>query len=272
MPNNKHAVILALYNLCKQNNNFIFDNELVKDICKQKGFGNPFDITKLDNQSKLPQLLIDNDTAIIHLGSGKHKFIKGINKIYHHFEPIQQTIDWQYQKSILNHFNSSESNLLSVANNQRILHHFVFGQDNEFNSMEIIKRPKTYFPHRTKTNFEYYFDNHPLSLNNIQIEVDLTIEFNGTVAVFEGKNGKPDNFSIYQIYHSFLYYYNASQNTELRGKIKNIVACYVVRQLNTIKCYLYSWENPLEITSIQLLKSIQYNLIENKQANLLQNG
>jgi len=263
MSNNKHKVIEQLYKICKEQNNYIFDNELVKDVCKAKKFGDPFDITKLDNKTKLPKTLLDNNIAIIHLGSGKHKFINGIDKIYHNFELIQNIVEWKYTKSILNHFNSSESNILSVANNQRILHHFVWGQDREFDDIDITKRPKTYFPHRTKTSFEYFFDKHPLILKNIQIEVDLTIEFEGIVAVFEGKNGYPDNFSIYQIYHPFLYYHNASKTDELKDKIKGIVAVYVVRQMNIIKCYLYTFDEPLELTSIRLLKSTQYNLVGN---------
>jgi hypothetical protein len=40
-----------------------------------------------------------------------------------------------------------------------------------------------------------------MQLRNIRIEIDLTIEFEGTVGGFEGKNGRPEGFSIYQIYH-----------------------------------------------------------------------
>lgn len=75
----------------------VFYNNLVKDICRKVGFGNPFDVTKLDNKAKLPQILLDNDLAIIHLGGGNHQFIKGIDKIFHDFEPIQ-AIEWQYKK------------------------------------------------------------------------------------------------------------------------------------------------------------------------------
>jgi hypothetical protein len=238
----------------------------VKDVCKEVGFGNPFDVTKLDNKTKLPDILLRNDYAIIHIGSGKHKFIKGIDKIYHTFEPIQEAVDWTYKKSLLNQYNSSESNILSVANNQRILHHFLFGKDTEFDDVDILQRPKTYFPHRTKTSFEYSVGKDAtLELKNIQIEVDLTIEFQGTIGVFEGKNGKPDNFSIYQIYHPFLYYYNANKVSELKDKIKDIYCVYVVREkskpYDTIKLWAYTFVNPLDITTIKFLKSASYRLI-----------
>jgi hypothetical protein len=255
----KVQVIEELFKICKRKNNFVFHNDLVKDICKKIGFGKPFDVTKLDNKTKLPDILVKHD-GVIHIGSGKHKFIKGIDKVFHDFEPIQKTIDWTYKKSLLNQYNSSESNILSVANNQRILHHFLFGQDTEFDDVDITKRPKTYFPHRTKTSFEYNFGKDAkLEMKNIQIEVDLTIEFQGTIGVFEGKNGKPDTFSIYQIYHPFLYYYNANKKTELKGKIKEIYCVYVVREKtktnDTIKLWAYTFSNPLDITTIKFIKS-----------------
>jgi len=149
----KITVLTELFEICKQRNDFVFHNDLVKDVCRKHGFGNPFDVTKIDNKNQLPKTLLDNDFALIHLGKGKHQFIKGIHKVFHEFEPIQTTVVWPYKKSLLNEYNTSESNILSVANNQRILHHFLFGKDTEFDSLDITKRPKTYFPHRTKTSF-----------------------------------------------------------------------------------------------------------------------
>lgn len=98
MASKKDKVIEELYKICKLKNDFVFHNDIVKEVCKKIGFGNPFDVTKLDNTLKLPDILIKNDLAIIHLGSGMHKFIKGINKVYHNFEPIQKSIDWNYRK------------------------------------------------------------------------------------------------------------------------------------------------------------------------------
>ena len=264
--NKKKKVLSVIFKICKNKNDFIFDNDLVKAVSKRIGFQNHFDATKLDTKEKLPIALKKEDFALIHLGSGKHQFVKNIEKIYHNFEPIKKVIDWQYRKSILNQYNTSESNILSVANNQRILHHFLFGQDKEFDNSDIDSRPKTYFPHRTKANLEYSFGkNIGLKLNNVQIEIDLTVEFNGKIGIFEAKNGKPTNFSVYQIYHPFLYYWQAKQKPELKTKIKEIVCIYVVREkqkgFDTLNLYAYIFTNPQDITSIKFLKSVRYNLI-----------
>jgi hypothetical protein len=261
----KITVLTELFEICKQRNDFVFHNDLVKDVCRKHGFGNPFDVTKIDNKNQLPKTLLDNDFALIHLGKGKHQFIKGIHKVFHEFEPIQTTVVWPYKKSLLNEYNTSESNILSVANNQRILHHFLFGKDTEFDSLDITKRPKTYFPHRTKTSFFYSFGKDlQIELKNIQIEIDLTIEFQGTIGIFEAKNGSPSNFAIYQLDHPFLYYYNANQISEIKGKIKNIYGVYVVRNtehgITNLKIWAYTFENPLDITSIKFVKSACYQL------------
>lgn len=258
--NKKHQVIEKLYKNCQNRNDFIFHNDEVKKACAKAKFGNPFDVTKIDNRDKLPQVLLKNDVAIIHLGGGKHKFIKGINNVYHNFEALAKTQDWRYKKSILNQFNSSESNILSVANNQRILHDFLFGFDAEFADNDINKCAKTYLKYRPKTSLKYNIGGIKTQLTNIQIKINLTIEFEGIIGFFDAKN-TADNFSIYQLYHPFLYYHNANKTDSLNGKIKEIYGIYVVpEKSDTLKLWCYTFTNPLDINSIKLVKSTTYNL------------
>lgn len=258
----KAQVLLKLLAWCQAHKTLVFHNNQVKAFAQEVGFGNPFDVTKLDNLELLPQELRDLDLAVIHLGRGNHAFVKGTHHIYHTFEPIQELEDWPYQKSLLNNYNSSESNTLSVANNQRILHHFAFGQDKEFDDVDIALRPKTYFPHRTKKHLEYTINSHSVG-DLLQIEVDLTIEFQGKVAVFEGKNGTPTSFNIFQLYHPFLYYHVANkEDTRLEGKITEIVCIYVIRQLDTISLWAYTFDQPLDPTSIRFLRAKSYSLVQ----------
>ncbi len=262
----KQEVLIKLFQICQHRNDYTFDNDLVKNVCREIGFGNPFDVTKIDNISVLPNLLRENDYAVIHIGDGQHKFIQGIANIYHSFEPVNTTVEWKYRKSLLNEYNSSESNILSVANNQRILHHFLFGEDREFDNADIALRPKTYFPHRTKTNLEYFFgQQEKVTATQIQIEIDLTIEYKGVIGIFEAKNGQPDNFSVYQLYHPFLYYHNARQRPELQSKIRDILCTYIVRTVkegnSELRLWCYKFTNPLDITSIVLQQAACYKLI-----------
>lgn len=144
----KQEVITEIFKLCKKRRDFIFDNTfdntLVKKVCMKYGFGNPFDVTKLDNTSKFPKILLENDYYILHLGQGQHKFVKRISNGFHTFEKINRdnVFNWKYRKSLLNEFDTSESNILSVASNQRIIHDFLYE--------DIVANPKVYNARLTK--------------------------------------------------------------------------------------------------------------------------
>ena len=98
----KSLVLTDLFKHCVAMKNHVFDNDLVKILCKKHEFGNPFDVTKLDDTSKFPDILIENDYFLVHLGRGKHQFIKGIMYGFHEFEKIEYIVDWEYRKSLLN--------------------------------------------------------------------------------------------------------------------------------------------------------------------------
>lgn len=281
----KHLVLEDLYQRCSQRNDFIFDNNEVKEACKRHDFGNPFDVTKLDSREKLPQSFINEDICILHLGSGEHRFIKGIDKLYHSFRTLQQRINWPYQKGILDEFNSSESNILSVANNEGILYHFLYPYyqyygcyDNELKfpyqspvnvayncyyygcpynlqCPAYFHKVKAYFPHRTKTTLRYSFGEQKIEAKNQLMEIDLTLEFNGVIGIFEAKNGEPKDFNICQIYHPFLYYHNSGLN------FKEIICVYLVRKDSSLKLWAYTFSNPLHLDSIVFLKSCEYVLV-----------
>lgn len=263
----KQEVLLELFRLCQQRGQYVFNNDMVEAVCRRIGFKNKFNATKLDNISLLPAELRALDYAVIHKGRGQHEFTRGIEKIYHRFEPIREQIEWPYRKSLLNEYNSSESNMLSVANNQRILHHFLFGVDREFDDVDISERPKTYFPHRTKADLTYRFGTEEIRLDKIQIEIDLTIEYQGVIGIFEAKNGRPETFSVYQLYHPYLYYYKAKTESGLGEKIREIVAVYVARRKENghsiLSLWAYNFSDPLDMTSIRLHKSRAYRLVGN---------
>ena len=254
----KDDVITKIFQLCKKNNNFVFDNQLVKKVAREFNFGNPFDVTKLDNTAKLPQILIDEDYFIVHLGKGSHKFVKGIKNGYHYFEKIDKNniFDWKYRKSLLNEFDTSESNILSVASNQRIIHDFLYE--------DIVASPKVYNSRRTKMSISYYIEKEFITTANLQMEIDLTMELNGIITVFEGKNGFPEDFAIYQLYHPFKYYLNLKDDNKL--DVKQITCCYVLREKkenkSTLRLYNYTFEVENKMNSIKLLKNAQYNLIK----------
>ena len=255
--NKKNLVITEIFEICKEQNNFIFDNDLVKSICKKHGFGNPFDATKLDDTLKFPTILKQNDFFILHIGEGKHQFVKGIENGFNSFEKITSIVDWEYKKSILNEFDTSESNIISVGFNQKIIHHFLYE--------DITANPKVYNSRRTKSSINYYVGEQHIQTKNLQMEIDLTMELNGSVTIFEGKNKFPKDFAIYQLFVPFLYYHKLKKDNKLN--ISDISCCYLLRNKgktgSIIRIYKYGFDDIKKISSIKLLKSKQYNLIQN---------
>lgn len=252
----KKDVIEAIYSNCLDADNFDFDNAQVKRISSELGFGNAFDATKIDTSRILPPILVKNDQFIIHLGNGVHRFVSGISFGYHHFEDISEgeRLNWNYRKSILNEFDTSESNILSVASNQRILHDFLYD--------DIVANPKVYGSRRTKASFNYFIGDQTITTRNLQIEIDLTLELQGKVTIVEGKNGFPTDFAIYQLFHPYMYY----RENILKKKIPvtEINCCYICRKVlkgNTIlRLYNYTFDS-VNMESIRLLKKADYQLI-----------
>ncbi|QWR76093.1 type II restriction enzyme [Candidatus Magnetomonas plexicatena] len=260
----KKEVITEVYELCTKNNDMIFDNDTVKRILKRHNSKtNPYDMTKLDDLSTFPEILINNDFFIAHIGKGKHQFVKGIKNVFHDFEKIkkEECIVWPYRPSILNDFSVSESSILSLCFNQRIIHDFLY--------LDIAANPKIYNSERKRgITFEYSINGNTFNFEGLQIEIDLTTELSGKVTVFEGKNTKNpnnwlDNFNIYQLYNPFRYYYDLKKSEHL--SIKEIDVCYLVRQKkedgSNIRLYKYTFADYKDITSIQLLKKREYRLM-----------
>lgn len=258
----KKEVIEKLFYICKNRNDFVFDNSIVKEVLRKgKSNGNPYDITKVDDLSKLPDCLVKDGYTIIHLGGGCHKFSQSLDKIYHTFEAISddEIVEWPYRPSVLNDYSISESSILSLVNNHRILHDFLY--------QDFSAAPKMYNSERKRgVTFEYCIGDEKASFEDLQIEIDLTIEHNGYVTVFEGKNAKSSawlhNFNAYQLYNPFRYYSNLQQENKLA--IKRLSACYLVKQKeneNTrIRLYNYTFENPYDMASIKLFKKREYRL------------
>ena len=160
---------------------------------------------------------------------------------------------------ILNDFSISESSILSLVNNHRIIHDFLY--------QDFSAAPKMYNSERKNSiSFDFYIEDEKISVNNLQIEIDLTIEHNGYVTVFEGKNTPAnfwvETFNVLQLYNPFRYYYNLQQ--EKRLAIKKLSACYLVKQKEAdnsrVRLYNYTFENPFNIASIKLLKKKEYHL------------
>ena len=249
-PSKKQAVIARLYADCKAAGSLTFDNAAVRQVAAAVGFGNPFDATKIDRSAALPPTLVDDDAFIVHLGQGRHRFVYGISAGYHRFEPIpaERRYQWPYRRSILNNINTSESNILSVGYNQRIIHDFLYE--------DIAASPKVYGSNRTQITLDYRIGNHAVHSERVQVEIDFTMEYLGAITVFEAKNGEPDDFNVFQLFNPYRYY---RQVTDGQPGIA-VNCCYLLRHGNRLRLYLYSFTDPQNPASIRPERNAEYTL------------
>ena len=245
-----------MFRHCRSEGNFEFNKDLIKEEAKKIGFGNPYDVPKIDQSSGLPKEVRDDGYCIVLLGNGRYKFIKELDIWYHQFEPIEEdeVEPWPYKPSLLNHTDESESNIISVVYNQRIIQHFLYG--------DISESPMIYMSRRTKVTASYHVGAEKINAEKVQVEIDATFERKGEVTILEAKNGHPIDFSVYQLFHPFLVYNNKNIQS-----VKKIECCYLLqnKKKRTISLYLYSFSDIGNIKSIQLIKKSIYDLTAEKR-------
>ncbi len=248
----KGIVVDKLYSMCKSRKNFEFSNDDVKTVCAEVKFGNQYDVTKLDSSSALPESLVADDVFVVHLGRGIHKFVRGIDIGYHKFESVlpDNNYQWYYRPGMLDNINTSESNILAVGYNQRIIHDFLY--------RDITASPKVYGSNRTFNSFDYKIGNDEISSSKMQIEIDLTTEFQGRITIFEAKNGEPEDFNVFQLFNPYRYYMDKTSNMQSNS----IECCYLLRYNKKLRLYLYSFKNYHDPGSIELRRSAEYSLVE----------
>ena len=247
----KQTVLTRLYDICKARGNLAFNNDEVKAVSAEVDFKNPFDATKIDNSRTLPGQMLADDIFVVHLGRGWHKFVSGIATGYHEFEPVPTELcyQWPYRRSILNNINTSESNILSVGYNQRIIHDFLYE--------DIAASPKVYGSNRTHIPLDYRIGDDVIDVARVQVEIDFTLEYQNAITVFEAKNGDPADFNVFQIFNPYRYYRRATQSPPVTG----INCCYLLRQGDRLRLYLYLFTDPQNPGSIQLERNAEYTLV-----------
>lgn len=261
-PSKKQQVLQALFEECQRRGEWEFDNNLVRQVASRIGFGNPFDATKVDTSDELPELVRQQGYCVIHVGKGRHRFIPELEKWYHVFEDIDENeiVTWRYRKSLLNDLDTGEASVLSFVYNQHILHDFLYE--------DVVASPKIYIPGRTRMSLQYTVGNTQAIASQQQMEMDLALEYLGTVTVLEAKSSFNRDFAIYQLFHPFQFY--LSQSAKYGIPITEINACYVLKQARRgrkqtmpqtkVRLYLYTFDDPGRMDSLRLVRKAEYQL------------
>lgn len=252
----KRDILENIFLYCMGRGDLVFHNDLVREFCDEVNFRNHHDVTKIDRTELYPPSMQRGaGYFLIHLGDGWHQFIPNQSLAYHELEPIGvgESKPWPYVPSILNDFDSSEANILSVAYNQLILHDFLYA--------DRLAPLVVYFSRRTKFNSNYTIDSTPVSAQKMQMEMDLVLLRDRDVTIVEAKNGFPDDFAVYQLFNPFLYFDNFRQSGKL--DIESIQCCYVQREreygTSVLRMHLYRFPKR-DMAAIELVRKREYVL------------
>lgn len=261
--NKKHQVIETILRQMLNDgvSPLIFDNNRVKEVSGDS-FRNQFDATKFDTSDRLPLFLREEDYFILHLGDGRHQFVRGIAQGYHSFEAIADSdaiVHWPYRRSLLNDVHLNASSLVHFLDNQGILSHFLAVVDTDLS---------IYWSHRTSCSFDFGVGHQQISAKSLRIQIDMATECGGIVGVIEARNRFQPDFPMYQLYNPFRYYFD--QTNELG--IKDVRAIYALRSgkgsNSRLRLYSYAFSDPYDSSSLVLQKSVEYRLFEERSATV----
>ena len=257
MASKKHQLIQEIFeglrHIDATSDVLMFNNDMVKEVSTRVRFRNPFDATKFDTFTSLPDCLRTTGFFIVHLGRGNHAFVRGTG--YHSFEPIQEVIAWKPSNSVVSTLGRSEAATVSTIYNEGIIHDFLFGTTDIDVQVHISRR--------SNTTYDFKIGNNHLHADWLQIEMDALFETQDTIVAVEVKNIKHSTFEIRQIY-SAMRYLDKYYRDGLIPKHYTLRHVFVQRGQEKhhefFRVYEYQFTDWKAMDSIVLVKNAQYNM------------
>lgn len=255
MESKKRNSINILFNkLYEKNPNakvIEFTNIELKTVTQDTQFMNQFDATKFDSSDLLPESLKRNGYFIVHLGKGKHAFVKGEG--YHKFEEITKMKNMNVSKGVIDEIGNSEAAAVSFIYNEGIIQDFLG-----------VKDLKVHTARRSKVSFSFKINGSKLYADKQQIEIDGIFEIKDEMIVtVEVKNVEHADFEIRQIF-SIKKYFDMLMEKERIPRSTNLRLLFLVRLRNEkqdiCRLYEYKFADDEDMNSIRFVQAVQYNI------------
>jgi len=229
-----------------------FTNTELKRVTQDTKFMNQFDATKFDSSELLPETLKKNGFFIVHLGKGKHAFVKG--KGYHEFEKIKIIKNNKVGKGIIDGVGSSEAGAVSFIYNEGIIQDFLG-----------ITTLKVHTARRSKVSFSFKVNGSKLFADKQQIEIDGIFETQtGMIVTVEAKNVEHKDFEIRQLF-SIKKYFDMLLSEGRLSKDTNLRLLFLVRlrdkEQNLCRLYEYQFTDDEDLNSISFIQAVEYQII-----------
>lgn len=263
-----------------------FDNEgdvkhAIAEHKKSTGVAwrNYADLTKVDFKDDLPDQMIADDVFIVHLGGGKHQFIKGIDLSYHRLEavsPADQHVE-AYTRSLWDAMEGgkhSEAGDLSRIFNLRIFHRFLYDNPGKEVRIHLPGRKKYREP------LDYLIGPTPIRTNDLQIEMDFMAESESAnapleICIAEAKSTRDTTFNISQLYIPYRFILERVKRANFVANVRSLFVQTTSVRFRALdapgvpvgwhrvaRLFEYKFGSPGDLASLEYVKSSEYVLVE----------
>lgn len=206
---------------------------------------------KLDTYESQPSIFKDNGLVLIPLkNGGDYAIVKGKS-----FENITYSLPKIYYSRLGYELDTleqgvSESQHLDYAFHTGLIEYFL-----NTHGLCLTIRGRKYTP-----EFDFHMGKSQLKVSGVQFEVDAGFQNESSIALIEGKVGKPSNFNIKQMFYPY-------RSWKIwRGKDKkiyNILFVYNHKE-DTYGLWLYEFSDDNDYESIKLVKNEVYKILNQK--------
>ncbi len=228
-----------------------FTNTEMKTVTQDTQFMNQFDATKFDTSDLLPESLKQNGYFIVHLGKGKHAFVKGEG--YHKFEKITKIKTIDTGKSVIDEIGNSEAGAVSFIYNEGVIQDFLG-----------VKDLKVHTARRSKVSFSFKVNGSKLYADKQQIEIDGIFETkDGMIVTLEAKNVEYADFEIRQLFSIKKYFDMLMKRGDIpKGTYLRLLFSVRLKneKQNLCRLYEYKFTDDENINSIKFIQAVQYNI------------
>lgn len=255
MTSKKRTSIDILFNKLHEKNRkskvIEFTNKELKTVTQDTQFMNQFDATKFDSSDLLPGSLKKNGFFIIHLGKGKHAFVKGDG--YHKFEKITEIRNIKIKQGIVDEIGNSEAGAVSFIYNEGIIQDFLHEKD-----------LKVHTARRSKVSFSFRVNGSKLHADKQQIEIDGLFETkSGMIVTVEAKNMEHKDFEIRQLF-SIKKYFDMLIQEERVPENTSLRLLFLVRirdkERHLCRLYEYKFTDDEKMNSIKFVRAVEYKI------------
>lgn len=215
-------------------------------------------LAKVDDSTKLPEVLSDHDCAPLSISSNSYILLRPLKTVFHKLEPLPTTpsfyppglLEAKLQTIPWNADFTSEPLALDAAFLTGMLGHFL--QDSEL--YLTIRGKRT-----LQQELPLRFDNIQLPFNakSVQMEIDAGYESTTDIYLVEAKIGLPDDFNIRQLFFPYHYWNFYLQQIH---SVKPVHAIFFSYSSHSFFFFHYQFTNASVLNSLNLVKTGWYIL------------